>query len=113
MTAEDIRSADLLSMLMMYEAEIADWYEKFERGEITKGNYSKIRDELVNKQFVLINQFKSDEYWKGFDYACELLDETYAKTHPHEFNIADCLKAKVNRLSKKKIRKNLTAPEPE
>jgi len=60
MTAEDIRSADLLSMLMMYEAEIADWYEKFERGEITKGNYSKIRDELVNKQFVLINKFKSD-----------------------------------------------------
>jgi len=47
-------------MLMMYEAEIADWYEKFERGEITKGNYSKIRDELVNKQFVLINKFKSD-----------------------------------------------------
>jgi len=64
--------------------------------------------DYINPHKILkfINQFKSDEYWKGFDYACKLLDETYAKTHPHEFNIADCLKAKVNRLPKNKIREN-------
>lgn len=43
-------------------------------------------------------------YWKGFDYALDLLDEMYAKQHPHPYNIADCIKAKVNRLSKSDIR---------
>ena len=48
----------------------------------------------------------SEEYWEGFDRACEILDENYAKSHPHKYNIADCVRAKVNRLPKNKIRKN-------
>jgi hypothetical protein len=39
-----------------------------------------------------------EEYWSGFDYALDLLDSMYASTHPHPLNIADCIKAKVNRL---------------
>lgn len=46
------------------------------------------------------------EYWKGFDYALELLDSMYASTHPHPYNISDCIKAKVNRMPKSKIREN-------
>lgn len=49
---------------------------------------------------------RSAEYWSGFDYACSWLDDLYANTHPHKYNIADCLKAKVNRLPKNKIRLN-------
>jgi hypothetical protein len=50
---------------------------------------------------------RSAEFWSGFDYACSWLDELFAKSHPHTHNIADCLKAKVNRLPKSKIRPNL------
>lgn len=49
---------------------------------------------------------RSSEYWSGFDYACTWLDELFSKSHPHKYNIADCLKAKVNRLPKSKIRPN-------
>lgn len=69
--------------------------QKIWRAE-TKTEYNDIpRDEVRPKDF-----------WEGFDYACALLDEMYALTHPHKFNIADCIKAKVNRLAKSKIRKN-------
>lgn len=50
---------------------------------------------------------RSAEFWDGFDYACDLLDETFAKSHPHKYNIADCLKAKVNRLPNKEVRFNI------
>lgn len=50
---------------------------------------------------------KSEDFWKGFDMACDMLDDLgYSKTSNHEYNIADCLKAKVNRLPKDKVRKN-------
>lgn len=51
---------------------------------------------------------RSAEYWKGFDYACDILDDSYVKSHPHKYNIADCLKAKVNRMPKNKIRTNVS-----
>ncbi len=54
---------------------------------------------------------KPKRYWDGFDFACAMLDEMYAKTHPHEYNIADCLKAKVNRLPNDKIRKTSGQPK--
>lgn len=44
--------------------------------------------------------------WMGFDLALLFLDNMYASSHPHKYNIADCIKAKVNRLPKSKIRKN-------
>jgi predicted nucleic acid-binding Zn-ribbon protein len=50
---------------------------------------------------------EQNDYWKGFDYALALLDEMYAKEHPHPHNIADCIKAKVNRLDNDKIRSNV------
>lgn len=50
---------------------------------------------------------RSAEYWKGFDYACDLLDGMgFASSPSNKHNLADVLKAKVNRLSKHKIRKN-------
>ena len=49
---------------------------------------------------------KSEEYWKGFDDALALLEDLgYCSSSLHEYNIADCVKAKVNRLPSKKIRK--------
>ena len=48
---------------------------------------------------------KKEEYWKGFEFACALLDETYVHTSSHPNNIADCLRAKVNRLPTAKVRK--------
>lgn len=48
-----------------------------------------------------------EEYWKGFDHACDLLEGMgYTKMSTHEYNIADCLKAKVNRLKKSEVRTN-------
>lgn len=44
--------------------------------------------------------------WMGFDFALLMLDDMFAKSHPHKYNIADCIKGKVNRLPKSKIRKN-------
>jgi hypothetical protein len=47
------------------------------------------------------------DFWEGFDFACAMLDELgYTKMSTHNYNIADCLKAKFNRLPKKKVRKN-------
>lgn len=50
-------------------------------------------------------QEKKESYWEGFDFALKLLDEMYTSTHPHPYNIADCIKSKVNRLPNNKIRK--------
>lgn len=52
---------------------------------------------------------KNKDYRKGFDDALALIDEMFGNSHPHKYNISDCVKAKVNRLKKKKIRKNPNA----
>ena len=50
---------------------------------------------------------RSSEFWDGFNLACDLLEDLgYTKLSTHPYNIADCLKAKMNRLPKSKIRKN-------
>lgn len=62
-----------------------------------------------NKMSVKNKNFgKSEDYWEGFDTALELIDDMYASTHPHPLNIADCVKFKMNRIPKSKIRKNLS-----
>jgi hypothetical protein len=75
--------------------------------KVANGELTPIEAE---KQLLVLSDVmpRSSEYWKGFDYACSWLDELFAKSHPHKFNIADCLKAKVNRLPKSKIRPNVT-----
>lgn len=56
-----------------------------------------------NKEEIL--KVKSNEFWEGFDYALNLLEEMYGKYNfRHGYNISDCVKAKVNRLPKNKIR---------
>jgi hypothetical protein len=62
------------------------------------------RDKKIEELIKHIEGLK--DYWGGFDFACKLLDEMYAKDHPHLYNIADCLRAKVNRLPANKIRPN-------
>ena len=56
------------------------------------------------------NKCHSEEYWNGFDFACDILEDSYALNHPHKYNIADCLKLKVNRLPKEKVRENKRSP---
>jgi len=51
---------------------------------------------------------RNADYWRGFDFACDLLEDMgYTKSSSHPYNIADCLKGKMNRLPKSKIRKNI------
>lgn len=69
-------------------------------------NYPTSTYRLTESGLAVKTSTHHTEFWKGFDYACSMLDEMYAKSHPHKFNIADCLKAKVNRLDKNKLRKN-------
>lgn len=73
--------------------------------KVANGELTPIEAE---KQLLVLSDVmpRSSEYWNGFDYACSLLDELFAKSHPHKYNIGDCLKAKVNRLHKSKIRPN-------
>jgi len=59
---------------------------------------------IKNETFKDFKSSHSEDYWNGFDFACDLLDEMYANSHPHKYNIADCLKSKVNRLDNSKIR---------
>lgn len=50
---------------------------------------------------------QKEQFWKGFEFACRLIEDMgYDKTSTHPYNIADCLRGKMGRLSKKKIRKN-------
>ena len=50
---------------------------------------------------------RSSEFWDGFNFACDLLESLgFAKSSNHPYNISDCLKAKMNKLPKNKIRKN-------
>ena len=51
---------------------------------------------------------KNESFWVGFDFACQLLEDMgYCKTSTHPYNIADCLKGKMGRIPKNKIRKNI------
>jgi len=66
----------------------------------------------INKRKALrqIRLLSSRSFWQGFDFACQLLEDLgYTKTSTHPYNIADCLKVKMNRLPKNKIRKNVFA----
>ena len=74
--------------------------------KVANGEITAIEAE---KELLLLSDVmpRSAEYWKGFDYACDWLDELFAKSHPHKYNIADCLKAKVNRMPKSNIRLNV------
>lgn len=48
------------------------------------------------------------QFWDGFNFACQLLEDLgYTKLSTHDYNIADCLKSKMNRLPKSKIRRNI------
>lgn len=61
----------------------------------------------MTREFALkVEKAVKEKYWEGFEFALNLLDDMYAKTHPHPFNIADCIRAKANRLPKSKIRKS-------
>lgn len=73
--------------------------------KVANGEITPIEAE---KQLLVLSDVmpRSTEYWNGFDYACNWVDELFAKSHPHKYNIADCIKAKVNRLPKNKIRVN-------
>jgi hypothetical protein len=63
-------------------------------------------EEQINNANVPLSS-RSYEFWDGFNFACDLLEDLgYAKSSTHPYNIADCLKAKMNRLSKNKVRKN-------
>src|SRR5690606_13990389 len=35
---------------------------------------------------------------------CDLLDEMYASSHPHKYNIADCIRAKFGQIKKEDVR---------
>lgn len=50
---------------------------------------------------------RPEGYWEGFEFALLLLEDMFASTHPHPKNIADCIRAKANRLPKNKIRKTV------
>jgi hypothetical protein len=53
---------------------------------------------------------RSGQYWEGFDFCCELIESLgYTKLSTHPFNIADCLKKKVNRLSGEPKRNHLAS----
>lgn len=47
-----------------------------------------------------------EEYWNGFRFACDLVDEMYSKNSTHEYLVGDCLLAKVKKLDTEKVRKN-------
>lgn len=54
---------------------------------------------------------KNADFWRGFDFACLLLEDLgYTRSSSHPYNIADCLKGKMNRLPKSKLRKNKFSP---
>lgn len=54
---------------------------------------------------------KTPDFWRGFNFACALLDDMgYTKSSSHPYNIADCLKGKMNRLPHSKLRKNIFSP---
>jgi hypothetical protein len=63
-------------------------------------------EEQSNNANVLLSS-RSSDFWEGFNFACDLLEDLgYVKSSTHPYNIADCLKAKMNRLPKSKVRKN-------
>lgn len=63
-------------------------------------------EEQSNNANVLLSS-RSSDFWDGFNFACDLLEDLgYAKSSTHPYNIADCLKAKMNRLPKNKVRNN-------
>lgn len=54
---------------------------------------------------------KNKDFWNGFNFACQMLEDMgYCKSSTHPYNIADCLKGKMNRLPKSKLRKNTNGP---
>lgn len=79
---------------------------------VSTPDYIKGWNEAMGACISIIESQKSlaipkEEYWKGFDNACDLLEGMgYTNMSTHEYNIADCLKAKVNRLKKEEVRKN-------
>ena len=67
---------------------------------------SKLLKESQNNTKTQISS-RTPDFWEGFNFACDLLEDLgYTKLSTHHYNIADCLKAKMNRLPKSKIRKN-------
>ena len=67
---------------------------------------TKLSNEAQNKTNVQVSS-RSSDFWDGFNFACALLEDLgYTKASTHPYNIADCLKAKMNKLPKSKIRKN-------
>jgi hypothetical protein len=49
---------------------------------------------------------EEDRFEEGFELACQMLDDLgYTKTSSHEYNIADCLRAKRNKMPTNKMRK--------
>ena len=65
-----------------------------------------MKKEQTIEQHNVQGSARSAEFWDGFNFACDLLEDLgYAKSSSHPYNIADCLKAKMNRLPKSKIRK--------
>jgi len=56
---------------------------------------------------------KSKDFEDGFEMACQMLDDLgYTKTSTHPYNIADCIRAKINKIPKNKIRKNAASQFP-
>lgn len=67
---------------------------------------TKLSSKKQNNNTNMQSSSRSAEFWNGFNLACDLLEDLgYTKTSSHPYNIADCLKAKMNKLPKSKIRK--------
>ena len=103
-----IRGKHFQQILKLYKSvrknprAVKSLLEIIEKGEFRPMFSNKPSKTAVPKQV----KGRPPQFWEGFDFACALLEDMgYTRTSSHPFNIADCLKSKVNRLLKNKIRK--------